>query len=181
MLPQISQPRQLLQKFLLQLSQRWFALLAKLPTLFQQMTPLLLLILHFILDTPLDIATLSGSTNQPMAVDGNIDLGTLVDTDSASWDRLKNMVSKLTDASRMQFLTPHSKPSSSDLLHSHLVTNQGKTWSVHIQKKWLDQFLWFPYSTVLSGGMRRYCIIFPKQLRKGGNLGAHPGALVLSP
>ena len=69
---------------------------------------------------------------------------------------------------------------SKDVLQSHSVTKKGKTWSVKFQQKWLDQFPWLSYSSVLAGGICRYCILFPEQLRRGGSQGAKPGVLVLS-
>jgi hypothetical protein len=84
---------------------------------------------------------------------------------------------------KKQYLTLHFKPTLSESLNSHQVTKQGKTWKVSFQHRWLEQYPWFSYSAVLSGGICRYCILFPEQPGRGSNLGIgnRSGILVLSP
>ena len=106
-----------------------------------------------------------------------IDVGILVLSAHGSLDHLRQLG---RDAQRMQYRAFHSKPTSKDVLQSHSVTKKGKTWSVKFQQKWLDQFPWLSYSSVLAGGIYRYCILFPEQPRRGGSQGAKPGVLVLS-
>ena len=67
--------------------------------------------------------------------------------------------------------------------HSHPVTKNGKTWNVFFQLRWLEQFPWLSYSSVLSGGICRYCILFPEQPGRGEGLGrcSRSGVLFLSP
>ena len=90
-------------------------------------------------------------------------------------------MNEIPDEQRFLYLTFHSKPSSSDTLHSHLVTKLEKTWTVHFQRRWLEQFPWLSYSTGISGGTCRFCILFPAQPQRGGSLVARPGVLVLTP
>ena len=49
--------------------------------------------------------------------------------------------------------------------------------------KWLEQFPWLSYSTLLSGGICRYGILFPKPPARSDGLGqgSRAGVLVLSP
>ena len=107
------------------------------------------------------------------------DVGTLVHDAHGSLDHLKLLERDIPGAQRMQYLAFHSKPSSKDTLQSHSVTKSGKTWNVKFQQKWLDQFHWLSYNSVLAGGICRYCP-FSTTLRKGGSLGVKPGVLVLS-
>ena len=60
---------------------------------------------------------------------------------------------------------------------------QGKTWNVSFQHRWLEQFPWLLYSTMLAGGLCRHCILFPKPPVRGSTLGvgSRSGILVLSP
>ena len=69
------------------------------------------------------------------------------------------------------------------ILHSHPVTKTGRTWNVSFQMKWLDQFPWLSYSTLLSGGICKYCILFPEPPARGDGLGrgSRAGVLILSP
>ena len=47
---------------------------------------------------------------------------------------------------------------------------------------WLERFPWLSYSTLLSGGICRYCILFPEPPARGDRLGqGSRGVLVLSP
>ena len=75
-------------------------------------------------------------------------------------DHLKLLARDIPDAQRMQYLAFHSKPSSKDTLQSHSVTKSGKRWNVKFQQKWLDQFPWLSYSSVLAGGICRYLSFF---------------------
>ena len=109
-----------------------------------------------------------------------IDIGTLVLSAHGSLDHLKQLAKNIPDVQRMHYLAFHSKPASRDVLQSHSVTKKGKTWSVKFQQRWLDQFPWLSYSSVLAGGICRYCVLFPEQPPRGGSLGAKPGVLVLS-
>ena len=90
------------------------------------------------------------------------DVGTLVHDAHGSFDHLKLLARDISDAQRMQYLAFHSKPSCKDTLQSHSVTKSGKTWNVKFQLKWLDQFPWLSYSSVLAGGICRYCVLFPQ-------------------
>lgn len=111
---------------------------------------------------------------------GYIDLGTLVQIAHGFYDDLKQLSSEIADVQRMQYLCSHFKPALSDKIHSHPVTKKGKSWIVSFQLKWLIQFPWLSYSGVLSGGICRYCILFPEQPQRGGCKGAKPGVLVLT-
>ena len=77
----------------------------------------------------------------------------------------------------------HSKPCPYDSLHSHQVTNLGKTWNIFLQMRWLEQFPWLSYSSILSGGICRYCFLFSEQPGRGEGLGrgSRSGILILSP
>ena len=90
---------------------------------------------------------------------------------------------KIPDDKKKQYLSNHFKPSPRDTLHSHLVTKNGKTWNVSFQLRWLEQFPWLSYSSVVSGGICRYCILFPEQPGRGEGLGSRirSGVLILSP
>ena len=83
----------------------------------------------------------------------------------------------------MQYLIHHFRPGSSHTLHSHSVTQSGRTWNVSFQLHWLDQFPWLSYSSILSGGICRHCILFPEQPGRGEGLGhgSRSGVLVLTP
>ena len=49
-------------------------------------------------------------------------------------------------------------------------------------ERWLESFHWLSYSSVLEGGICRYCILFPEQPScRGGGLSGKPGVLVLAP
>ena len=87
----------------------------------------------------------------------------------------------ISDAQRMQYLTCHSKPVTSDDLHSHSVTKSGKSWKVKFQLKWLNEFPWLSYSGLLRGGISRCCILFTEGPKRGGSRGSLPGVIVLSP
>ena len=131
-------------------------------------------------------ATLSSTSPTESATpssDGQIDLGTLVQAANGSWDRLSALVTKLPNDRKKQYLSFHSKPSASDCLHSHPVTKMGRSWNVSFQMKWLDQFPWLSYSPLLSGGICRYCILFPEPPARGDGLGRgnRAGVLILSP
>ena len=117
------------------------------------------------------------------AVEGQVDLGTIVQEANGSWDRLRAVVSELPNEKRKQYLSNHSKPSSRDILHYHPVTKNGKTWNVSFQLRWLERFPWLSYSRVLSGGICRYCILFPEKPARGEGLGSgsRSGVLTLSP
>lgn len=58
-----------------------------------------------------------------------------------------------------------------------------KQWNVYFQHRWLEQFPWLSYSSVLAGGICRCCILFPEAPGRGSNLGvgSRSGTLVLSP
>ena len=68
------------------------------------------------------------------------------------------------------YLSNHFKLFSSDNLHSHTVTKNGRTWYVSFQLRWLEQFLCFSYSSVLSGDICHFCILFPEQPSRGEEL-----------
>ena len=93
------------------------------------------------------------------------------------------MVQKIPDDKKRQYLTNHFKPLPGSLLHSHPVTKNGKTWNVSFQLRWLEQFPWLSYSRVVSGGICRYCILFPEKPGRGEGLGRYnrSGVLILSP
>ena len=73
-----------------------------------------------------------------------------------------------------------TKPTTGAALHSHSVTKCGKTWKVTFQHRWMDQFPWLSYSSILDGGICKHCILFPEQPKRGGSHGAIPGVLVQS-
>ena len=116
-------------------------------------------------------------------LEGRIDLGEIVQAANSSWESLNSMVTKLPDDKRKQYLSFHSKPSSSNTLHSHLVTKAGKTWNACFQMRWLERFPWLSYSSILAGGICRYCVLFPERPDRGEPLGhsSRSGVLVLSP
>ena len=103
---------------------------------------------------------------------------------NGSWERLRALVTEINDDQKNQYLTLHFNPASSESLHFHQVTKQGKTWNVSFQYRWLEQFPWLSYSSVLSGGICRYCILFPEPPVRGSSnlgVGSRSGTLVLSP
>ena len=118
-----------------------------------------------------------------MNCEGPIDLGAVVQSANGSWDRLWSLVKDISDDKNKQYLSMHSKPSPSDSLHSHQVIKLGKTWNVSFQMRWLEQFPWLSYSSILSGGICRYCILFQEQPGRGEGLGhgSRSGILILSP
>lgn len=80
----------------------------------------------------------------------------------------------------MQYLSCHTKPATGAALHSHPVTKGGKTWKVTFQRRWIEQFPWLSYSSILEGGICKHCILFPEQPKRGGSQGTIPGVLVLA-
>ena len=94
---------------------------------------------------------------------------------------LRQLARVIPDDQRMQYLAFHYKPTALDILYSHSVTKRGKIWSVKFQHKWLEKFPWLSYSSVVAGGLCRYCTLFPEQPRRGDSQGAKPGVLVLFP
>ena len=128
-------------------------------------------------------ADLSSKSPTTRSLEGQVDQGSIVQAVDGSWERLRALVTEINDDQKNQLLTLHFKPASSQTLYSHQVTKQGKTWNVSFQHKWLEQFPWLSYSAVLSGGICRYCILFPEQPVRGSNLGvgSRSGILVLSP
>ena len=64
------------------------------------------------------------------------------------------------------------------------MTKGNKTWQATFQVGWIEHFLWLSYSSLLSGGICRYCILFPEQPHQGSGLGVgstRSGVLILSP
>ena len=114
--------------------------------------------------------------------EGQIDLGVIIQKVDRSWDRLISVVQKMPDDKKKQYLSNHFEPYPRDTLYSHSVTKNGKTWNVSFQLRWLEQFPWLSYSSVVSGGICRYCILFPKQPGRGEGLGRSTklGVLILS-
>ena len=118
----------------------------------------------------------------PLTV-GQTDLGQIVEDAKGSWDTLRSLIERLPNHKIKEYLSCHFKPSSADTLHSHPITKAGKTWNVSFQRKWLQQFPWLSYSPQLSGGICRYCVLFPQQPERGEKLGSssnRTGILVLS-
>ena len=115
--------------------------------------------------------------------EGQTDLGLIIQEAKGTWDKLRSLVRELSDDKRKQYLSCHFKPAPSDTLHCHPVTNGGKTWKNSFQMQWLQQFAWLSYSPMLSGGICRYCILFPEHPSSGERLGCNDrsGVLVLSP
>ena len=110
----------------------------------------------------------------------SVDLGIVVQAAQGCWGTLRRLVSELSDAQRMQYLSCHTKPATGVALHSHPVTKGGKTWKVTFQHRWMEQFPWLSYSSILEGGICKHCILFPEQPKRGGSQGAIPGVLVLT-
>ena len=54
------------------------------------------------------------------------DLGIVVQAAKGCWGTLRRLVSELSDAQRMQYLTCHTKPATGVALHSHPVTKGGR-------------------------------------------------------
>ena len=129
--------------------------------------------------TPSNISPQEG----PATNSGQINLGLIIQEVNGSWDILRSVVQKIPDDNKKQYLSNHFKPSPRDTLHSHSVTKNGKTWNVSFQLRWLEQFPWLSYSSVVSGGICRYCILFPEQPGRGEGLGSRTrsGVLILSP
>ena len=59
----------------------------------------------------------------------SVDLGIVVQAAKGCWGTLRRLVSELSNAQRMQYLTCHTKPAAATgvALHSHPVTKGGKT------------------------------------------------------
>lgn len=124
------------------------------------------------------------SSPMPLVASGeNIDLGALVQAAGGSWDKLRALVSELSADRKKQYLSFHSKPASAESLHSHPVTKLGRTWNVSFQLRWMEKYPWLSYSILLSGGICRYCILFPEQPGRGDGLGRgnRAGVFILSP
>ena len=115
--------------------------------------------------------------------EGQSDLGVIIKEVNGSWDKLRSVVNKLLGHQKKHYLSNHSKPSPGHSLHSHPVTKNGKTWNVSFQLHWLEHFPWLSYSSVLSGGICRHCILFPEKPGRGDGLGcsSRSGVLILSP
>ena len=113
-----------------------------------------------------------GSSSMPLEAIStsveNIDLGALVQAAGGSWDILRTLVNELSADRKKQCLSCHCKPASAESLHSHPVTKLGKTWNVSFQLRWMEKYPWLSYSILLSGGICRYCILFPEQPSRGG-------------
>ena len=111
------------------------------------------------------------------------DLGSVIREANGSWEKMRSVVQNLSDDRKMQYLSNHYKPSLNKNLHLHPVTKGGKTWNVSFQLHWLQLFPWLSYSSILSGGICRNCVLFPEQPGKGQALGQskRPGVLVLAP
>ena len=119
-------------------------------------------------------------TVPPVTVEN--DLGCLLVEVNGSWDKLQTTTQKLSDSKKYSYLSHHFKPSANDALQSHPVTKSGKTWNVTFQLRWLEEFPWLSYSSVVTGGICRNCIFFPEQPGKGegpGNNSHRSGLLVL--
>ena len=110
---------------------------------------------------------------------GQIDLGVIIQDVDGSWDRHQwcRKYQMIRKSNTLQIILPGS------LLHSHPVTKNGKTWNVSFQLQWLEQFPWLSYSRVVSGGICRYCILFPEKPGRGEGLGRYnrSGMWILSP
>ena len=100
---------------------------------------------------------------------GIIDLGVVVKACGKSLDSLRLAVGNLEDAKKFQYLTSHFEPGTSKVLHSRHVTKGGKTWKVSFQHQWFKQFPWLCYSDMLSGGLCRYCVLFPESPTRVSN------------
>ncbi len=110
----------------------------------------------------------------------SLDLGYMIASACGSFEDLRQLGGSMDDTQRFKYLTSHSTPLISDVLHSHQVTKQGKSWKVSFQLQWLQKFPWLSYSNVLEGGICRHCVLFPEKPNRGGSQGAKPGVLVLS-
>ena len=103
------------------------------------------------------------------------DIGTLVEKAGGSWETLKKLSSKLSDEQRRQFLIKPYKPGQSQVLYSHPVTKNNKTWTVSFQKAWLDRFLGYLTVTWLMVGFVDTASFsqnsYPEETTKEGHLG----------
>ena len=119
-------------------------------------------------------------TVPPVTVEN--DLGCLLVEVNGSWDKLQTTTQKLSDSKKYSYLSHPFKPSANDAFQSHPVTKSGKTWNVTFQLCWLEEFPWLSYTSVVTGGICRNCILFPEQPGKGegpGNNSHRSGLLVL--
>ena len=116
-------------------------------------------------------------TVPPVTVENN--LGCLLVEVNRSWDKLQTTTQKLSDSKKYSYLSHHYKPSANDALQSHPVTKSGKTWNVTFQLRWLEEFPWLSYSSVVAGGICRNCILFPEQPGKGEGPGNNSRRLAL--
>ena len=119
------------------------------------------------------------SSSIPLSI--YIDLGVIVQSSNNSLEKLRHITAQMTETKRQKYLFCHYKPAPTDVLHSHSVNKQGKSWNVHFQHHWLQRFPWLSYSKLLEGGLCRYCILFPQQPARGGIEAGKPGVLVLRP
>ena len=68
---------------------------------------------------------LSPKSPTTRSLEGQVDLGSIVQAVDGSWERLRALVTEINDDKKKQFLTLHFKPASSQTLYSHQVTKQG--------------------------------------------------------
>ncbi|XP_014671927.1 PREDICTED: 52 kDa repressor of the inhibitor of the protein kinase-like [Priapulus caudatus] len=69
---------------------------------------------------------------------------------------------------KVKYIKDHSKPSKNSRLCTQTVnrTNQGRSYELAFQTQWLEQFAWLEYSSVLGGGICKYCVLFPPKNTK---------------
>ena len=94
------------------------------------------------------------SEEETIRLEGQIDLGCIIQEANGSWDKLLTLVGQLTDNEKKQYISNHVWPSATDNLHSHEVMKGGKTWTLTFQLRWWDQFPLLSYSNLLCGGMQ---------------------------
>ena len=109
------------------------------------------------METGVSTLTLLATPN----LNGQVDIGILLQAAHGSWDRLRALLNEVTDDKKRQLsYTPFKTYFFREASFS-LGYKLGKTWNVSFQYKLLEQFPWLSYSPALSGGICRYCIHFP--------------------
>lgn len=74
-------------------------------------------------------------------------------------------VRQMSDAEKCKYSKEHFVPPVGyDKFCSQIVKSRGEEKKLVFQRKWLDDYKWLVYSPLLSGGLCKYCILFPPKV-----------------